>query len=368
MSGQPVTEAPPIAGNRSTTGIVDCDVHNGLRSRDELKQYLPKRFHRYYDDTLGWNAYRSVMIMQPRAGIFRHDSVPGSGAPPASDIDFLRQQLLDTWNIERAVLSPLEALDYLQHGEEGHALASATNDWLVDRWLNEDSRFRGSIMVPCDDPARAAAEIARMSPDQRFVQVMMLVEIREPLGSAKYWPMLEAAAAEALPVAIHVGGVGGHQSTNGQPTYYFERRATYTHAFQAHVVSLVTSGVFERFPQLKIVIEEGGIVWMPSLMWRLDRAWEAMGDSLRDLKRRPSDVIRDHFWFTTQPIDDPEKVEYWQHALDQLAMDDRIMFASDYPHWDFDAPDRAIPATFPRELRQMIYSTNAEALYRFNSA
>jgi predicted TIM-barrel fold metal-dependent hydrolase len=177
--------------------------------------------------------------------------------------------------------------------------------------------------------------------------------------------MLEAASGAGLPVAIHVGGKAGIQSTNGIANYYLERRSMYPHAFQAHVVSLVTGGVFERFPELKIVIEEGGIVWMPSLMWRLDRAWEAMPEGARELTRRPSEVIRERFWFTTQPIDEPEKPAYWAQTLEQLGMNDRIMFASDYPHWDFDAPDRAIPGYFPPELREMIFRTNAEALHHF---
>jgi predicted TIM-barrel fold metal-dependent hydrolase len=47
-------------------------------------------------------------------------------------------------------------------------------------------------------------------------------------------------------------------------------------------------------------------------------------------------------------------------------MDDRILFATDYPHWDFDSPDRAIPSVVPRELRAKIMAGNARELYGLN--
>jgi hypothetical protein len=48
-------------------------------------------------------------------------------------------------------------------------------------------------------------------------------------------------------------------------------------------------------------------------------------------------------------------------------MNDRIMFATDYPHWDFDAPDRALPSFVDADVRQAIMSENARALYRFDA-
>ena len=111
-------------------------------------------------------------------------------------------------------------------------------------------------------------------------------------------------------MAAHVGGFSGTHTATGWPTYFVEHHTGYTQPYQAQIVSLVYSGVFDRFPGLQFVLEEGGIGWMPSLMWRLDRAWEALREHAPHLERPPSEVIREHFWFTTQPFDEPEQPEY----------------------------------------------------------
>jgi hypothetical protein len=73
--------------------------------------------------------------------------------------------------------------------------------------------------------------------------------------------------------------------------------------------------------------------------------------------------MREHFWFTTQPIEEPERAEWLPQLLDELAMPDRALFATDYPHWDFDAPDQALPASLGDERRDAIFAGNARALY-----
>jgi predicted TIM-barrel fold metal-dependent hydrolase len=63
-------------------------------------------------------------------------------------------------------------------------------------------------------------------------------------------------------------------------------------------------------------------------------------------------------------MEEPARPEYFRQLLDHLAMTDRLLFASDYPHWDFDAPDQAFPVKFPAEWEQRIMADNAHALYR----
>ena len=92
---------------------------------------------------------------------------------------------------------------------------------------------------------------------------------------------------------------------------------------------------------------EGGFAWLPALMWRLDRAWRRLRAEAPLLDRPPSELIRERFCVSTQPMEETERPEQFPELLEQLDMDDRIMFSTDYPHWDFDAPDMALPVRLP---------------------
>jgi len=360
--------ATGTAGIKTVTGLIDCDVHNALRDRNDLKRYLPSRWHVYYDhgSHIGGHAGQ-VVGARPQRDIYRQDALPQTGTP-GGDLELMREQLLDFFDVRQAILSPLEVLGWPSYGEESGAFIRALNDWMIDEWLERDPRLYGAISIPVEDGARAAKEIARAAENPRFVTILMTMVTREGFGHPKYWPIYEVASDLGLPVAAHVGGFSGTHMATGWPSYFVEQHAGYTQPYQAQIVSIAYSGVFDRFPNLQIVVEEGGIGWMPSLMWRLDRVWESMREHAPHLDRPPSEVLREHIWFTTQPFDEPERAEYITQLLDQLDMNDRIMFASDYPHWDYDDPRRVLPKALGPELRQKILHGNATGLFRFAEA
>jgi predicted TIM-barrel fold metal-dependent hydrolase len=245
------------------------------------------------------------------------------------------------------------------------ALSQAVNEWQQAEWLAPEPRLRGSIVVPYEEGDLATAEIERWAGDPRFVQVILIARTREPLGRRKYWPMYEAAAHHNLPIGIHFGGNAGWPITGaGWPSFYIEDHVGMPQSFQPQIISMIYEGIFDRFPGLKIVLIEGGFAWLPSLMWRLDRSWQLLREEIPHLQRRPSDYVRENFWLTTQPIEEPPQPAYFLQLLEQLDMNDRFLFATDYPHWDFDAPDRALPHMLPPELKRQILADNARAFYR----
>ena len=121
--------------------------------------------------------------------------------------------------------------------------------------------------------------------------------------------------------------------------------------------------MFEAIPGLRVVLTECGLAWLAALRWSLDAAWEQMREDLPRLERRPSEYIREHVWFTTQPIEEPENPQHLLYAIEQAQLADRLLFATDYPHWDFDSPTQALPRAMPKELRRAILADNALALY-----
>jgi len=351
---------------RAAAELVDADIHHTLPSQAALAPYLSNRWQRYHErfglrqvlETQYWVTTTHVQAA-------RVDAFPPSGLPPGADLDFLREQLLDLWGISFGVLNVTEVFQFsAQRGDYGAALTRAINEFTAAQWLEPEPRLRAAIAVTADNAPAAVGEIERYADDERFVQVLMTLRNEAPMGNRRYWPIYRAAADAGLPVAVHVGGIAGHPPSGaGWFSYYFEMHAGHLQAFQAHMISLVLSGVFDEIPGLSIVFVEGGFSWAVPLAWRLDRMHAALGEEVPDLRRKPSEYIR-HFWFTTQPIEEPERPEQFHAMVASLGVADRLLFATDYPHWDFDAPDQALPKGLSPTDRHNILAGNAHRLYR----
>ena len=356
----------PKAEQRAALSVIDCDIHPSLKSPAALDPYLPARWRRYRELFGGldfWGSY------YPRANLnaARTDAWPPSGLPPGSDLEFMRLQLLDAWDMQYGVLQPLLGAASERNLEYSAALSSAINEWQIAEWLEPEPRLRSGLVVPYEDGELAAAEIRRRGGYPGFVQVMLAIRTSEPLGRRKYWKLYEAAVERDLPIGIHFGSHGGYPTSGaGWPSFYLEDHAGMSTAFQAQLISYICEGVFERFPTLKVVLIEGGFAWLPPLAWRLDAAWKKLKEEVPHLKRAPSEYIREHIWLTTQPMEEPHRAGQFLELLEQDPwLADRLMFATDYPHWDFDAPDEALPKVkLPDGFDRKIMAENARALYR----
>lgn len=349
---------------RTKRAVIDCDIHNTLASERALDPYLPARW-RHHRQAFGNRGYPGTDYPRMNENAARVDAWPPSGSPPGSDLEFLADQLLDRWGIEYGVLNPL--VDTMPHNlDYAAAFCAAVNDWQVAEWLEQEPRLRASMVVPYEDGELAAAEIARSARNQGFVQILLLARTNELLGRRRYWKTYEAAVEYGLPIGIHFGACGGFPTTGaGFASFYLEEHCGMSATFQDQVVSLVCEGVFERFPTLEIVIVEGGLAWLAPLMSRFDRSWRLLRSEVPHLQELPSSTIRRHFWATTQPIEEPPRAADFELLLEELDMDDRLVFSTDYPHWDFDSPDAALPRSLDPGVRRRILAENARSLYGF---
>jgi uncharacterized protein len=188
-----------------------------------------------------------------------------------------------------------------------------------------------------------------------------------PYGQRFYHPIYAAAVEHGLPVAIHPGsegvGISGAPTAAGYPTTYFEWHTGLVGSYMAHLISLVTEGVFVKFPTLRFVLVEGGVSWLPPLLWRFDKNWKALRQTTPWLDRPPSRIVQEHVLLTTQPLEEPERPEDLARILEMFDAGRMLMFSSDFPHWDGDAPDFAARG-IPPPIRRRVMSETARELYR----
>ncbi len=349
---------------RTDKAIIDTDIHIAFPSPETLCSYLGARWRDYYR-MFGARGYAGSHYPRAMPNAARHDSWPADGAPPGSSLSLLQEQLLDEWEIEIGILNPLLGVGEQRNLEFGAAFARAINTWQLADWVEAEPRLRASIVVPWEDGALAAAEIDHWGGHPGFVHALLIARTTEPLGRRKYWPLYEAACRHDMPVAIHFGGAGGAPITgSGYPSHYIEDHGGMPQAFQAQVISLIFEGVFQQFPTLRFVLIEGGFAWIPPLLWRMDNAWRKLGSEVPYVSEPPSLIFRRHFWVSTQPMEEPFQAGQFRQLLGQLDLDDHLLFATDYPHWDFDAPDRAFPIPLDKERRRKFMAENARRLYR----
>ncbi|MCC6177922.1 MAG: amidohydrolase [Chloroflexi bacterium] len=354
----------PATTGAVTPTLVDGDIHTTFASGDELLKYLPRAWRRQQEMFGGWG-FSGTNYPKDSPNAARVDSWPPAGGPPGSSLPFLREQLLDEWGIDVAINNPLFHSGRQRNPGYAAALATAVNEWQLGEWSGPEPRIKASICVAQEDGDAAAAEIERRASDPTFIQVLLVIRTSEPLGRRKYWKLYEAAARNNLPIGIHFGGHGGHPITGtGWPSYYLEDHTGMSQSFQGQLISLIYEGVFEQFPTLRICLIEGGFAWLPTLAWRMDAAWKKLRDEVPHLKRRPSEYIRDHIWLTTQPMEEPHTPEHFAQILRHGNLVDRLIFATDYPHWDFDAPNGSLPKTrLPDEFEQRLFYRNAIEFY-----
>jgi predicted TIM-barrel fold metal-dependent hydrolase len=354
----------PADGSARTVTLVDCDIHPMLTYPEMFRRMAPR--WRTHLERFG---RRTPLITEfyPRAsnGGFRLDSWPeGPDGFPGSDLDLLRRQLLDEYDIDYGILNSLGLLSCHEVPELSGELARVLNDWMWE-WMEAEPRLLGAIVVPYEYPEVAVRELERCAVDPRWIQVILPDSAEDPLGSRKYWPIYEAAAAHGLPVALHTAGYWPHLDT-GWPSYYLEEHVANAMRMQSQLTNLVCEGVFDAVPELKIVLTESGVAWSASLGWALDSAWELLREYAPPLDPKPSEIIREHVWFTTQPIEEPDDPKGFAQMLEHASLGDRLLFATDYPHWDFDSPEQALPVKLAPALERKFMAENARALYRLS--
>ena len=249
-----------------------------------------------------------------------------------TDADIWRQTF-DLVGLEGTVLYPTAGLacGLITKSDWATATAIAYNNWLEDRYTRQDERIHGAGMLPVQDPQAAATEIARCRHERIRFPVCMLPSMTclgKTYGDPFFRPIFEAAQKHGMPLAIHGA------SSRGLGFDHFDEFVkvhTLEHPFplMIQLTDIVFSGVYDRFPDVRIAYLEGGCTWVPFMVDRLDAEYDSiLGVAARKrLHKRPSDYIRgDNFWVS---MDLGERG--LKYTLDAIGPTN-VLYASDYPH------------------------------------
>ncbi len=336
---------------------IDCDVHPAVPGTLALMPWLDENWREQVVDR-GIGSLESISY-PPNSPLTARPDLKTAGL----DFAGLTRQVFDTWGAGRAILNCNYGVQLVHNTDMAIAFTRALNDWIAQEWLAKDARLAASIILPLQDIEACVDEIERLSPNKQFVQVMVLAGGEAPLGKRQFWPIWRAAEKHNLPVGIHAGSSYRHPVTSlGWTTYYVEDYSAQALGFQAQLASLLTEGVFVKFPGLKVVLIESGVTWLPGFIWRLSKFWRGVRREIPWIDRPPGDIIRDHIRMTVQPLDAPDDESVIAKVIEQIQSDEFLLYASDFPHWQFDGDD-VMPKGIPGALHQKIMHDNPLATY-----
>ena len=200
-------------------------------------------------------------------------------------------EFLDEAGIDWTVVYPTSGLAMGRITNEDLAVAAtrAYNNWLYEEFMAPNPRIKGMALIPIQDVGAAVEELHRAVTELGMVGAMLPSNgegIKGHLGSKVYWPLYEEAERLGCGLAVH-GGSHHHLGMDNFSVYYPVNALGHPFGIMVQAAGMISHGIFERFPRLRVAYLEGGSSWTPFIMDRLDRAYH-QGHAQVNLDGEPS--------------------------------------------------------------------------------
>lgn len=352
--------------------VVDNDVHTAYRTeniRGKIADRLDEPYKTYLSESnLNYGPYPRDSF--PKAGLLSsggrtEDTVAGTP-------EGIQETLVDDFGVDVAILNSLQKFDLIPDRERSIREMRAVNDVFVEHFLDDYDKFRGLAMLQTQDPEAAAEEIDRMAGEDGIVGALLLNGASDkPLGDPNYDVIYKAAQDNDLPVAYHSSANGFTQNRrfpfmyNDLQTYSALHTLSHPFANMVTATSLISNEVPEKFPDLDFIFLEMDLGIVPLLYGRLNREAKQQPQEFPMMDRSPEAYMRNQFYWGTQPIPEPMDTQHVRNMIDTIGADN-VLFATDYPHQDFDEPSSIINQYFShlsQEEQDKIMYKNASEVY-----
>jgi predicted TIM-barrel fold metal-dependent hydrolase len=296
--------------------VIDADGHIVEKDKD-IRAYLPEPHCRRQGALLPSEGLDTSM--GGRLGGLENNDIP------------TRLKDMDREGIDISVLFPTGSFSLTKFIEHDYAVAYARayNDFIADV-CKQSPRLKGIALLPLQDLDASVDELNRAVTKLGLVAVAVASQgMKEHLGSQRFWPLYDEIQRLNVPLCVHNRRAGPTGENRFDSFLYMHTIGRPVETF-IQFAGLIYGGVAERFSKLRIGFLECGVGWVPYWMERMDEEWEKRGKVETPLcKRKPSEYVRRGNWFFAA---EPEE-ELLPYVIERIG-DDKILFASDYPHWD----------------------------------
>jgi uncharacterized protein len=356
--------------------VVDCDAHHyeGLTLANLAPFVDHPTIRRRLDSHLkrgaagrSSNFLPAALGNQEVAGrLHRYHATPDSAAGDGVPAEVSRfRYAMRQMGVDYALMYPTNMLHIGMHPEVEVEVAvlRAYARWMTECVLPCDPSIKTLLLLPFNDDVASLRMVEEFSGRPGVVGFMVSSLRDQPVHHNKYMKVYAALEERGMPLAFH--GVTDWQ----HPTQRLFNRFLSVHALgfplynMIHMMNLVVNGIPQRFPRLRFVWMECGVCWLPFVMYRLDNEYMMRSSEAPLLEKKPSEYIRE-FFFTSQPLEATDSHQHLAAIFDMINAETQMLFASDYPHWDFDLPTRILKLPFLSESgKRRILGENARDLF-----
>jgi predicted TIM-barrel fold metal-dependent hydrolase len=241
-------------------------------------------------------------------------------------------------------------------------LGWAYNRWLTEEVLPEDPGLRGLLYVPFNTPDACAAVVEEFGDKKGVIGFTVTSTRYKPVHHNSYMRLYAMLEERNLPLAFHAG-FNWEDGSMAQLNRFLSMHAlSFVHCNLIHMTNWVINGLPERFPKLKTIWVESGLAWVPYLMQRLDSEYMMRTSEAPLLKRKPSEYMKE-MYYTSQPIE-LQHLKLVEATFEAINAETQLLYASDWPHWDFDTPSTIYDLPFLNEKQKRnILGGNAARLF-----
>lgn len=274
------------------------------------------------------------------------------------DLGDLRLEAMDAAGIDLSVLSlTLPGIQGEKEPATAVRLARQANDFLAREVQKRPQRYGGFAAVPMQDPLAAADELQRAVKELGFRGALINGQTNgQYLDDARFLPFWERVQELDVPVYLHPG------TLPDSPAMFAGRPELagpiwgWAADTGAHALRLIFSGLFKRFPRLKVILGHMG-EGLPFLLWRVDNRYELMVGRPLAEEERPSFFFRRNFVITTAGVCDPHALRASLATLGE----GNVMFSVDYPYQESkQAGDFIASAPLADAVRAKVCTANAQ--------
>ena len=281
----------------------------------------------------------------------------------------LTRRAMDSLGVDNMVVFPTPAA-VPRHAsaarDGGLARRAPTTNGCRRSCCRRDDRIKFLAVLPFNTPEECERTVKETAGKKGIIGYAVPSTRHAPVHHNKYMRLYRMIEETGMPISFHAGYHWDDPSLKTVNRFLGMHALGFVWPNMVHCTNWVLNGIPVRFPKLKVIWIESGIAWAPFLMQRLDDQFLMRPSEAPHLKRLPSEYMRDHCWYTTQPMEATNR-KALECTFEMIKADTQLLFASDWPHFDFDLPSEITDLPFLSEQsKRNILGLNAARIFNLD--